>query len=183
MKERRNHEPETSLDHYHDSRSRAHLGRPAGCDQFDGGGWLRSANVLSNEKATFGINGKCRNIDHPEFGQVAALHEGQFEYYDHGTEVRFHGDVQSEPFIFFIEPNTCKAVEEFLHQQGFVGSASFHGNYRPQRGGAPGEFSGFLTDGGEPGFVGDTFSITLFGGQYDGYTNTGPIEGGNIQVN
>ena len=42
-------------------------------------------------------------------------------------------------------------------------------------------------DQGEPGssqgeITGDSFSIELFGGAYNGYTRGGYIEGGNVQV-
>lgn len=39
-----------------------------------------------------------------------------------------------------------------------------------------------VEDDGEPGINGDTVSITLTGGQYNGYTNSGTVQGGNIQV-
>lgn len=162
-----------------------------GCDQFSGGGYLRSANTMApdTEKANFGLNGKCKEttIERSLIGlegtgliQVAALYEGQFQYDDHAANIKFHGD--TEPSLFFInEFNTCKAVHG-LSDGEFVGVAEFGGNYRPQPKGAPGEFTGTISDSGTQGFVGDSFSISLQGGQYNGYTNAGPIEGGNIDV-
>jgi len=165
-----------------------------GCDQFTGGGWLRSAeqfeNPMTTEKANFAANGKCREIqleaaevpgaEGTGLIQVAALYDGQFQYDDHALNVKFHGD--TEPSLFFInEFNTCRAVHG-LSDGEFVGVAEFRGNYRPQPKGAPGEFTGTISDAGTQGFVGDTFTINLQGGQYNGYTNAGPIEGGNIDV-
>jgi hypothetical protein len=50
-----------------------------------------------------------------------------------------------------------------------------------------GEFVVQVFDQGEPGrsceeLTGDSFSIELIGGAYNGYTGGGYIEGGNVQV-
>ena len=142
-----------------------------GCDQFNGGGWLQSST--GEDKATFAVHGKCEEAQDPLFGQVAVLYEGKLQYNDHGADVRFHGDV--ELFILDIEVDSCKE----LAQSTVV---RFVGNYRPQPSGVPGEFTGTVRDNGEPGFEGDTFSISVLTGQYAGYENTGPLQGGNTQV-
>jgi hypothetical protein len=59
------------------------------------------------------------------------------------------------------------------------------GEYRPQGlpNAARGTFQLTVTDGGEPGSLnGDTVEIHLSGGLYNGYTNAGVIQGGNIQI-
>jgi hypothetical protein len=57
---------------------------------------------------------------------------------------------------------------------------NFSGTYTPLKGGTGGTFSVTLLPGGTnstyPGF----FSLALYGGVYDGYTNCGPIQWGNI---
>jgi hypothetical protein len=69
-------------------------------------------------------------------------------------------------------------------------AALFEGTYRPQARalrslGASSSVHVF--DQGEPGssqgeITGDSFSIELIGGAYNGYTRGGYIEGGNVQV-
>ena len=144
-----------------------------GCDQFNGGGWLQSST--GEDRATFAVHGKCKETEDPVFGQVAALHEGQLQYNDHGADIRFHGDV--EPFPFPIS-QTCKELDDPFIFPAVI----FRGTYRPQPRGVPGEFTGTVADNGEPGFEGDTVSISVLTGQYAGYQNAGPLQGGNIQV-
>jgi hypothetical protein len=69
-------------------------------------------------------------------------------------------------------------------------AALFEGIYRPQDRtlrNLRGEFVVQVFDQGEPGtsqaeITGDSFSIELIGGAYNGYTRGGYIEGGNVQV-
>jgi len=69
-------------------------------------------------------------------------------------------------------------------------AALFEGTYRPQDKALRslrGEFVVQVFDQGEPGssqaeITGDSFSIELIGGAYNGYTRGGYIEGGNVQV-
>jgi hypothetical protein len=155
----------------------------AGCDRFSGEGSLRSANPTSNQKATFFITGRCEVDRVAGFGRVPMLHEGVFRYRDPGAGVSIRGG-DIEPTIYFTTFDTCRQVEQFFHNPDSIsGAALFRGTYRPANGGRRGEFEGSLSDGGEPGFLRDTFSITVISGKYSGYTNTGPIESGNIQVN
>ena len=66
----------------------------------------------------------------------------------------------------------------------------FEGTYRSQDRkvrALQGEFVVQVFDQAEPGssreeFTGDSFSIELIGGAYNGYTRGGYIEGGNVQV-
>lgn len=184
----------------------------SGCTVFNGGGWLRSANMTAlNEKATFGINGKCQEgqFEVGDLGlfQGAALADGQFQYDDHafaigGVGVQFHGEVTESsgtvpsPLVFV--GLTCQEAKRFLDGGADSGgTVMFLGTYRPQdralakkwtacsKDPAESEctFSGQITDLGEPGVqAGDLFSIKLETGPFAGYTNSGPLEGGNIQV-
>ena len=69
-------------------------------------------------------------------------------------------------------------------------AALLEGTYRPQDRevrALQGEFVVQVFDQGEPGssreeITGDSFSIELIGGAYNGYTRGGYIEGGNVQV-
>jgi hypothetical protein len=96
-------------------------------------------------------------------------------------EIRLHGTV--EPLIVPNVPSCEDAVEG-------LPAALFEGTYRPQDRALRsqrGEFVVQVFDQGEPGssqgeITGDSFSIELTGGAYNGYTRGGYIEGGNIQV-
>jgi hypothetical protein len=96
-------------------------------------------------------------------------------------EIRIHGTV--EPLIVPNVPS-CEAAVEGLP------AALFEGTYRPQvktLRSQQGEFVVQVFDQGEPGssqeeITGDSFSIELIGGAYNGYTRGGYIEGGNVQV-
>ena len=96
-------------------------------------------------------------------------------------EIRLHGTV--EPLIVPKVPSCVEAVEG-------LPAALFEGTYRPQDKALrslQGEFVVQVFDQGEPGrsqeeITGDSFSIELIGGAYNGYTRGGYIEGGNVQV-
>ena len=96
-------------------------------------------------------------------------------------EIRLHGTV--EPLIVPNVPSCEEAVEG-------LPAALFEGTYRPQvkaLRSQQGEFVVQVFDQGEPGssreeITGDSFSIELIGGAYNGYTRGGYIEGGNVQV-
>jgi hypothetical protein len=96
-------------------------------------------------------------------------------------EIDLHGTV--EPLIVPNVPS-CEAAVEGLP------AALFEGTYRPQDRtlrNLRGEFVVQVFDQGEPGtsqgeITGDSFSIQLIGGAYNGYTRAGYIEGGNVQV-
>jgi hypothetical protein len=96
-------------------------------------------------------------------------------------EIRLHGTV--EPLIVSNVPSCEEAVEG-------LPAALFEGTYRPQERtlrSQRGEFVVEVFDQGEPGssqaeITGDSFSIELIGGAYNGYTRGGYVEGGNVQV-
>jgi len=73
---------------------------------------------------------------------------------------------------------------DFCLGQSFFGFVSYSGTYRPQptKFGPGGSFEVTVQDRGEPGpSNGDYIKIVLFGGIYDGYSNFGSMQGGNIQ--
>lgn len=145
-------------------------GLASGCTKVTGGGWIVSASGPL-EKASFGFNAKCR--DRPG---GAVLYEGQLEFKDPGAGVRIHGNVEPDEFVE-LAGVTCKEAGEVL----VFPFATFRGSYRTQPPGGQGDFVVNVVDNGEPGALnGDTFEITLSGSLT--YYNSGPIQGGNIQV-
>jgi hypothetical protein len=152
----------------------------AGC-QATGGGYIPS--TIEGEKATFAFNGKCTNTTMTdEFGNVIAEVKGQLQYNDRAADVKFHADLVDS----FIIPGSSDPCEDAADLGG--DSADFTGFYRVS--GGPKEAEGvvdlFVRDGGEPGINGDHVAIFLSafqpGGTYDGYTNSGFVQGGNVQV-
>jgi hypothetical protein len=157
----------------------------AGCETATGGGFIPS-QPTGADKATFGFTTHCKSTT-LENGLEAANLKGQFQYYDREADVRFHA---------FLEPITevvggpgvtdaCVFLDEQAEQE--FGEDSFLLEYRVQ--GGPKEEREELgivrihvVDAGEPGINGDELTIEVLSGPYMGYTNTGFIEGGNIQV-
>jgi len=145
------------------------LGLLAGC-KVTGGGWLDSA-VDPAKKATFAVTAECKN--------GASVARGQFQYHDHGgpwgpnaLTVAAHGVINA-PF------------EGVCIQPPVFPIGVFTGTYEPQpkKLGSGGTFTISVEDGGEPGpSNGDTFFVEFVGGVFDGYSNSGNINGGNIQV-
>jgi hypothetical protein len=143
-------------------------------------------------------------INDPESGQVvAALHEGQFQYDDHATTMNgvgvvFHGEMTRE-FLFSEAPlNTCETVHQLLAED-LPGAAHLRGSYRPKDKALARQcdtktgtnntcrFEVTITDtydviDGTTTFEGDLFYIDVISGPFAGYTNDGPIQGGNIDV-
>ena len=143
----------------------------ASCAKASGGGWMLSAT--GSGKATFGFSGKCK--DSTVDGVPTAKITAQLEYNDAPAGVRLHGIVSDTTF----PGETCAQVQAAWDTPG---SSTFSGIYRPQSGGEEGRFFVTLTDAGNPGLKGDQFSLLLLGGDYDGYSNTAPLGGGNIKV-
>jgi hypothetical protein len=150
----------------------------AGCHKVNGGGWLTSST--GEGKTTFAFHGKCVEGEDGQF----LFYEGQLQWNDHGAGVRFHGDVEVALGVSD-GLETCEEAATALADTfngGDDSQAQLNGTYRPQPRGAPGDFELDVDDNGEPGSNGDTVCIQLFGGLYDGYTNCGTIQGGNVQV-
>jgi hypothetical protein len=145
-----------------------------------------------NGTANFGFNFTCQMK-----GPNKAMISGQLTYHDSAPssivlvvgapptqfpEIRLHGVV--DPF-FVNNVSTCQAAADAVPN-----TALFRGTYQSQDStlsALHGRFTVQVFDQGEPGrssgdFTGDSFSIGLQGGAYNGYTRGGYIEGGNVQV-
>ncbi|MGR9086085.1 MAG: choice-of-anchor P family protein [Gammaproteobacteria bacterium] len=91
------------------------------------------------------------------FGFNARPGQGQLQYNDHQTGLKFHGSTVTD---FYIHGNCAT----------YSGPATVSGT--------SGEYVVTACDNGEPGRNVDTFSIDL----PNGYSNSGIIDGGNIQL-
>jgi hypothetical protein len=170
-----------------------------------GGGYLPPGPVLQGQ-ADFGFNFTCEV--EPE--KKRAVVRGEVTYHDRGPVtiglktfpdgIRLHGTVDP----FFIEnieltpeeleevdptgPLTCAEADVSLGLEG-LGAARFQGEYQSQDTTIPaenrtGRFQVDVQDMGEPppSLEGDSFHISLTGGEYGGYDRFGFVEGGNVQV-
>lgn len=145
-------------------------GCPDENDDMTGGGWLVTN---SGKKVNFGFNFKCKGDDNG-----IAKTSGQLQYNDREKGVRFHGVANS-----WFEGDTCNG---WLDTWG----GRYCGIYTPQppkdkkgkvREG--GRFEIKVVDGGKKGpSKGDTLTLDLFGGIYDGYSQSADLAGGNIQA-
>jgi hypothetical protein len=124
-----------------------------------------------------------------------AVITGEITYHDSPSAITFAGDV--EPTLFpeirlhgTVEPLIVPNVSSCEEAVEGLPAALFEGTYRPQEKALrslTGEFVVQVFDQDEPGtsqaeITGDSFSIELIGGAYNGYTRGGYIEGGNVQV-
>lgn len=151
-----------------------------GCTKMTGGGWIPS--LAPGEKATFGFTAKCKTATINGL-PAAVLHEGQFEYTDHGVDISVHGAVLPREFqtVFGM---TCKELANADPNVLKIGG--FEGKFWTQPKVGPleeGEFSVVVFDGGKPGQTvidGDQICVDLFGPVT--YFNCGDVQGGNIRV-
>jgi hypothetical protein len=124
-----------------------------------------------------------------------AVITGEIDYHDSPSSITLEGDL--EPTLFpeidlhgTVEPLIVPNVPSCEEAVEGLPAALFEGTYRPQDRtlrSLRGEFVVQVFDQGEPGtsqgeITGDSFSIELIGGAYNGYTRAGYIEGGNVQV-
>jgi hypothetical protein len=124
-----------------------------------------------------------------------AVITGEIDYHDSPSSITLEGDL--EPTLFpeidlhgTVEPLIVPNVPSCEEAVEGLPAALFEGTYRPQDRtlrSLRGEFVVQVFDQGEPGtsqaeITGDSFSIQLIGGAYNGYTRAGYIEGGNVQV-
>ena len=124
-----------------------------------------------------------------------AVITGEIDYHDNPSSIVLDGDL--EPTLFpeirlhgTVEPLIVPNVPSCEDAVEGLPAALFEGTYRPQvktLRSQQGEFVVQVFDQGEPGssqgeITGDSFSIELIGGAYNGYTRGGYIEGGNVQV-
>jgi len=151
-----------------------------GCDRLTGGGWINSLNVVSGARATFSFTARCRDTTVAGL-PVAELYDGQFQFDDRGFDPRVwvHGDVS--PTVFASAPGeTCRQV----HEEEVIPASGFQGIYRTKPGVFPpgeGEFVVTVFDGGEGQAIDDDEICVDLAGSVT-YTNCGPVQGGNIQV-
>ena len=107
----------------------------AGCYKAIGGGWIQSSLLIGADKASFGFNARC--VDIQENGlPVAKLYDGQLEWKD--GPVQFHGIVGPEPF-FMTLPGRCKDVRQMVFD--FENVVEFEGTFQPKTGGESGVFT------------------------------------------
>jgi hypothetical protein len=151
----------------------------AGC-KATGGGYIPTAEPDVEGKATFAFNAKCTNTT-LESGEVVGVVKGQLQYNDHPADVKIHADLANAFPDLFGRSTPCEDFDDFFTDEQ---TDVFFGTYRvpgePKE--AVGEVTLEVTDAGEPGINGDKVTISLFGGPHGGYTNTGTVQGGNVQV-
>ena len=160
--------------------------------KYTGGGFIQSA-AGGNQKATFGF--ELEGIDATgagqvtlEFGEVAsgefdvwALAKGQFTYNDHGAGVQFQFDCDEETSIpadgSFPSGVWVVTPDPFNPQ---ATGAVFYGPYTSLRGNGSVHVS-VTANGDQYANTTNSIKVELSGGPYDGYSNSGTIQGGNIQ--
>ena len=143
--------------------------------------------------AEFGFNFFCEM--EVKKNRPRAVITGEITYHDSPSSIILEGDL--EPTLFpeiglhgTVEPLIVPNVPSCEEAVEGLPAALFEGTYRPQEKALRsqrGEFVVQVFDQGEPGssqeeITGDSFSIELIGGAYNGYTRGGYIEGGNVQV-
>ena len=154
------------------------------CD-WTGGGWMPGAN---GGKATVGFTGTCVDTDQGGGGGFTATAQDAnsltFSYVDKGVSpaVNIKGTAYEptcEGFIYYqdFDPSgPCYTIASDCLQ------TSFDGEYRPAKG-ERGSYSMRFVDSGARGpSKGDLFSIELYGGKNDGYTNEQVLGGGNFKI-
>ncbi len=155
--------------------------------KYTGGGFIDSA-AGGKAKATFGFS--LEGIDEDGDGQadtavvyppgqvpiIFAIAKGQFNYNDHGAGVQFHLDIVPDPTLTRADGgplNGCWVV-------GAGTGAYCFGPYTSRAGNGEAYVS-LTAKGDQYGSAEDTIEVVLTGGPYDGYQNSGTIQGGNIQ--
>jgi hypothetical protein len=165
----------------------------SGCTKITGGGWIQSDSLVEGEKATFGFTARCKDTT-TTVGAVsvptAILHDGQFEFEDHGLGVSVHGNVETLPLQEF-PGTTCKQLRS---EPNLLGSAMFAGTYRTQPAMTPaheGEFLVQVFDSGKApqvdpvtgNVLADEICVELAGVTTAfAYSNCGELQGGSLKV-
>ena len=157
-------------------------------DPLDGG----PVSVYQGD-AEFGFTFTCE-MDYTKKRPRAVI-TGEIDYHDDPSSIVLEGDL--EPTVFpeirlhgTVEPLIVPNVPSCEEAVEGLPAALFEGTYRPQDKALRslrGEFVVQVFDQGEPGtsqaeITGDSFSIELIGGAYNGYTRAGYIEGCNVHV-
>ena len=143
------------------------------CKKATGGGWLASSPD-GLQKATFGFIARCED-DENGVGMVTV----KLQYNDHESNVRFHGVGEVE----VMDGLSCADLDEMYPPNEFVAVGVYRPQPKSKLGNDVGSFELHVVDNGEPGIsAGDTLEIHISDGPYIGYSNVGPLGGGNIQV-
>ena len=155
----------------------------SGCEGKYTGGGVIDSTIDPAAKASFGFNMQAIDTDGDceDWGPAGLLcnladeAKGQLQYKDHGTDEEDYAKGMSIHGVV-----TDGAVTFDLQDTKIVGK--IEGTYKPQPKGESGTFTVYVFDEGEPGASEeDSFSISLSGGAYDGYSNSGLLNNGNIQ--
>lgn len=163
----------------------------SGCTKITGGGWIQSLSLVEGEKATFGFTARCKDTT-STVGSIptAVLHDGEFQFEDHGLGVSVHGNVEALPMQEFPFV-TCKQLR---NDANLLGSGAFGGTYRTQPGMTPaheGEFFVEVSDSGKApqldpvtgDVLADEICVDLVGvSQAFSYQNCGTLQGGSLRV-
>ena len=154
----------------------------SGCEgKYTGGGVIDSA-IEEGAKANLGFNmhatdtdSECIELLGVEICNIADEVKGQLQYKDHGSD-----DIKYPKGLSIHGVVTGGGVFEGILSR----SGELTGTYTPQpkKLGDGGTFIATVYDNGEPGASeDDSFTIELKDGVYDGYTNSGFLNGGNIK--
>jgi hypothetical protein len=136
---------------------------------FVGSGTVLSASGHGRATFTFDLN--C-----PLVGPAS----GVLTYIDTPRGVMLHAVVPGTALQTSCNAPTTSAPPPLAKPLLVNQTQTFQGSYTPLKPGAGGTFSLTVTSGGTSQSVPGAFSITLTGGVYDGYTNSGPIQWGSI---
>jgi hypothetical protein len=140
---------------------------------FVGSGTVTSAYGWGKATFTFDLN--CP----PQGGASGVL-----TYIDSPARVMFHAFVPGTALQTSCTTQTTTSASSSItigaKPQLFSTTQSFQGSYTPLKGGTGGTFSVTVSSGGTAQAFPGAFSIALTGGVYNGYTNSGPIQWGNI---
>ncbi len=164
-----------------------------GCaGKYTGGGSIPSTAAESKAGATFGFN--LEGVDRNNDGQIDIatqydpvgdfyfgwmVGKGQFNYNDHGANVSFHVDFDA---MYTYNPGESldNIYVRFNEDYTNITALTWNGTYTSRAG------RGYVTiavtsNGDWLDSLDDTIEVTLYGGPYSGYHNSGTIQNGNIQ--
>jgi hypothetical protein len=159
--------------------------------KYTGGGFIQSV-AGGKEKATFGF--ELAGIDATGSGQVTLesveiapgvyanwfLAKGQCTYNDHAAGVQFHYDCEEMTNYPAPDGSYPSGIHLTSNPAGNGGAAIFNGPYKSPAGNGTVYFTITCIDD-DFSNTNNTITVSLSGGPYDGYYNSGTIQGGNIQ--
>jgi len=146
------------------------------CENATGGGWIPALNDPA-AKATFGFTMHCKD----DADGIATV-TGSLEFHDPSVTITapngkpmslgIHGVTDASGVAF-----SCSALDQLF------GNGPYMGTYTPQPAtlGAGGSFTLTIQDNGTKGpSKDDVLMLTLSGGVFGGYSNSGTLGGGQI---